>query len=124
MLHYGKARRRIGQELRKNPQENRRKPIYPKTPSDPRSGLLQRAQMATLMVGIMVNSGEYWINTGLDADMQPDRGGRRSVRGPNPSWVMARFWLAVVVGAVIYGFEKSLEWLRRRMQGDANSKEG
>lgn len=80
--------------------------------------------MATLMLGIVVNSGEYWINTGLDADMQPNRGGRRSVRGPNPSWVMAKFWLAVVVGAVIYGFEKSLEWLRRRMHREANSKEG
>jgi hypothetical protein len=47
--------------------------------------------------------------------MQSNRGKDDSERHAHPSWIMAKFWAAVVIGAVVYGIEKSFDWCKRRL---------
>jgi hypothetical protein len=57
-----------------------------------------------------------------DGNMQSSRGKDHATPESHPSWLMAKFWMAAVVGAILYGVEKSVDWCRRRVRGEGNSK--
>jgi hypothetical protein len=80
--------------------------------------------MVNVPLGVERSSEECRLKYRFHAHMQLNCDENHSAEEPSPSWLMIKFWTAVLVGAVIYCIEKSFGYCKRLVHQTTNYRKG